>query len=88
VIAFRLAPKSGEGRGVVVLGIDASNVEKLKQGLPINVPGQDLDVDVDLAIVYGERMQDIVDELGHTGLDVPLEVLDVAKTFDGMRGDE
>lgn len=74
----------GNGRRpVVLLGIDDRNIERLKQGMPIKLDGSQVGLgEVDLAITYGKRLQDIVDDLARAGVDVPLAALEAAKAVD------
>lgn len=85
MISARL--QGGENdRPVILLGIDERNVEGLKKGLPIKLDGKLLELDVDIIISYGARLQDIVDELAHAGVDVPVQAHEAAKFADTLRG--
>lgn len=49
--------------GTFILGIDAENVKRLKEGRPILVSLAELGGSDDVLIVYGETLQDIAREL-------------------------
>lgn len=49
--------------GVFILGIDAENVKRLKEGKPIMVSLAELGGSDDVLIMYGETMQAIAQEL-------------------------
>lgn len=49
--------------GTFILGIDAENVKRLKEGKPILVSLAELGGHDDVLIVYGETLQDIAREL-------------------------
>lgn len=49
--------------GMFILGIDAENVKRLKEGKPIMVSLAELGGSDDVCIMYGETMQAIADEL-------------------------
>jgi uncharacterized alkaline shock family protein YloU len=54
--------------GLIVLGIDAENVKRLKDNQPIRVKGDELQIDHDIYIVYGETIQDITQKMGIAGV--------------------
>lgn len=49
--------------GVFILGIDAENVRRLKEGKPILVSLAEIGGRDDVLIVYGETLQDIARDL-------------------------
>ena len=49
--------------GLFILGIDAENVKRLKDGKPIMVSLAELGGSDDVCIMYGETVQAIADEL-------------------------
>ena len=49
--------------GTFILGIDAENVRRLKEGKPILVSLAELGGTDDVLIVYGDTLQDIVRDL-------------------------
>lgn len=49
--------------GLIILGIDAENVRRLKRGLPIVVDLTDLGGEGEVMIVYGETLEDIRNDL-------------------------
>lgn len=61
----------------VLLGLDARNVELLKQGKPIMVKGEDIGIEggLRIALMYGETIDDIVRELERTGVEIPRDAL-------------
>lgn len=59
---------------VVILGLEARNVELLKEGKPMYIKLAELGLpDIVVAIVYGDTHQDIVAQIeATTGLKVPV----------------
>ena len=55
--------KARLSNGVFLLGIDAENVRRLKADQPILISLSQLGGTDDIAIVYGETLESIVDEL-------------------------
>ena len=48
----------------IILGIDKENVNRLQKGKPIRVHGNELGIKQTIFIVYGDTLDDIVEELG------------------------
>lgn len=70
VIKFVMKGKGN--RRVVTFGIDKGNVAQLIEGRPIVVKGEDVGIEgVDIAIVYGTTLQDIVDDYRRAGVNIP-----------------
>lgn len=61
-----------DGKPFLMLGIDAENVRRLKQGKPIAIRGKDVNLDLDVFIMYGATVKDIYRELKAAGLDLPM----------------
>ena len=58
--------------GDFLFGIDAENVRRLKEGKPIVVDMSEIGGHDKFILMYGDTMQDIVDELSKaTGQDLP-----------------
>ena len=60
--------------GLLLLGIDAENVKRLKDGKPIHVHQAEVDNGVPITqvvITYGETLQHIVDEMKRAGVVPP-----------------
>ena len=67
--------------GVFILGIDAENVRRLKDGQPILVALAEMGGTDDVIIMYGDTYKDIADELRkETGKELP-----ESKTLDELR---
>ena len=48
---------------LILLGLDAENVKRLKDNKPIKIKGSDVSLDKDIYIIYGETLEDIQKEL-------------------------
>ena len=57
-----VAPLEG-GRKLILLGISAINVRELKRGRPIGIKLEELGLEGEIAIMYGETEEDIAVEL-------------------------
>jgi hypothetical protein len=55
---------SGGGQPVVLLGLEAENVKRLKEGKPILIKGAEIQIPFDILIVYGSTVEVITKELG------------------------
>lgn len=62
-----------DGRKVVILGIDARNVRRMKEGDPIHVKGEELGLTEikSIVIAYGETMDALVGEMRAHGMPIP-----------------
>lgn len=60
-----------DGRPMLLLGIEAENVKRLKEGQPIHVNGREDDLPIDVVIMYGETLQDVLDDLVKAGVQLP-----------------
>lgn len=58
-------------RPFIMLGLSAGNIERLKQGKPVQILKEELGIGFDIGIMYGETEQAIVDELRSIGLELP-----------------
>lgn len=57
--------------GLIILGIDAENVKRLKSGQPILVALAELGGHDDVCIMYGDTLADIQKELEDAGMRLP-----------------
>lgn len=66
---IRAVHTNPEGRKLLILGIDKTNVERIKAGQPILVKGDQmgLDLPIDVAILYGESLDDVAKSLRDMG---------------------
>ena len=46
----------------ILLGLDKTNVKRLKQGQPIFIKGSDIGLEKDIYILYGNSLKDIQKE--------------------------
>ena len=51
------------GRRTLLLGLDRENLDRLANGKPIYVIGKALGVDCDVAIVFGESLSDVINDM-------------------------
>lgn len=49
---------------MIVLGLDAENVKRLKEHKPIMVKAADLKIDFNICIAYGDTLAEVSAELG------------------------
>lgn len=58
------------GRKILILGLDKTNIEKLTAGQPISVRGNQfgLNLPVNFVIMYGETLDDVAKELHEAGI--------------------
>lgn len=61
------------GRVLLLLGVDRENITRLTAGQPIFVDGDKhgLDLDFDVGVLFGETLQDVINELGEAGVQFP-----------------
>lgn len=70
MMKYRLDPPTG--RPLLVIGLEAGNIERLKRGQPIMFPAEQLAMEgFDIAIQYGDTKEDMVAEMERHGLMVP-----------------
>jgi len=55
--------QTNEGKNIVLLGLSEENVKRLKENKPIHVNGNELGLDHDVIIMYGQTEQHLYDEL-------------------------
>jgi hypothetical protein len=53
----------GKIGNTIILGIDAENVKRLKENRPIFVNGSELDIPMDICIMYGDTLKEVADSL-------------------------
>lgn len=69
---IRAVATGRDGRKILLLGVDARNVERLKAGEPIICTSESVDgLGVDVVIMYGETMTDVLADLRSHGIKVP-----------------
>lgn len=67
--------RPGDERGpVFFLGLEAGNVERLKDGRPVLVDLRELGGEGEVCIAYGETLRDIADEMESHGVKIPEDV--------------
>ncbi len=59
------------GRRTMLLGLDRENLTRLTDGKPIYVLGKALGIECDVAIVFGESLQHVIEELHKAGVHFP-----------------
>lgn len=60
-------------RVLVTMCLERKNIEKLLEGKPIRVYGEDLEVPFDIVIMFGEDKAAIIDDLRRMGVVLPPE---------------
>jgi len=55
--------QTNEGKDILLLGLSAENINRLKEGKPIHIAGDELGLDNDVLLVYGETEAHIYKEL-------------------------
>ncbi len=66
------------GTKMILLGVDERNIECLKAGKPIHVECDPMGIHgIEIAILYGETPQHIIDELRQVGIDLPIDRMPV-----------
>jgi hypothetical protein len=54
----------GDGTKLILLGLEEQNIQRLKEGQPIHVEGEDIGFPgIQIGIMYGETQQHMIDEL-------------------------
>lgn len=76
---IRAIQKRPDGSVLLLLGVDDTNIERLTSGKPIHVEGAMLGIPVDVVIMHGHTMQDVVDELKASGIEVPVDRVPIAE---------
>jgi hypothetical protein len=75
---IRAVKKRSDGTFLLLLGVDDHNIEQLTSGHPIHVEGGPLGIpEVNVMIVHGHTLQDVLDELKANGVEVPVDRLPV-----------
>jgi hypothetical protein len=59
------------GKRTLLLGVDRENMNRLMAGQPIYVEGKPLNLGFDVAIVFGESLQNVVEEMQKAGIHFP-----------------
>lgn len=66
MIKFKMIDKND--KLLIGLGLTDKNIELLKNGMPISIDGENLDIDMDIFIFFGKDEQTIIDQLSNVGL--------------------
>ena len=75
---IRAVKKMADGSVLLLLGVDDGNIERLTSGQPIHVEGASVGIPgVNVAIMHGHTLQDIMDELKANGVDLPVDRLPI-----------
>jgi hypothetical protein len=81
--------RQDNGRSLVLLGLVEGNVERLEAGQPIKFSGEQVGIEgVDLAILYGDTEEVIIEELEKAGVELPegtLAAVHEARAAHGIR---
>lgn len=70
MIKFRA---SLNGRSIVTLCLEEVNIERLKAGKPIRVYQEDLNIPIDIIVLYGKDKAAIIADLRKNGVELPPE---------------
>lgn len=67
---IRAVATKKDGRKLLILGVDRTNIERLTSKQPIMVQGNQfgLDLPVDILIMFGETLDDVATELRQSGV--------------------
>lgn len=64
----------GDGTKLILLGLEEMNIQRLKEGKPIHVEGEDIGFPgIQIGIMYGETQQAMMDELKKSGVELPID---------------
>ncbi len=70
----------GDGTKLILLGLEELNIQRLKEGKPIHVEGEDIGFPgIQIGIIYGETQQAMIDELKKSGVELPIDRAPVVK---------
>ena len=67
---IRLTGKTGD-RPFLILGVDRENINRLTSGKPIRVTMESVDIERDVMVIFGETLQDVMDQLTSAGVELP-----------------
>ena len=85
MMKYRIDPPTG--RPLLVIGLEAGNIERLKRGQPIMFPAEQLAMQgFDIAIQYGDTKEDMVAEMEKHGLHVSQAMKDQITEVGPERG--
>lgn len=68
---IRAVARKKNGRTLLVLGVDDVNVKHLTSNEPIHVEGAPLGIDVDVLIMHGTTLRDVIRQLKDAGVELP-----------------
>ena len=75
---IRAVSTKRDGGKILVLGVDDENVKRLTSGKPIFVEGEPLGLPVDVVILHGRTLQDVLNELKDSGIELPVDRVPIA----------
>jgi hypothetical protein len=71
---IRAVLTQGNGRKMLILGIDDENVRRLTSGQPIHCKGETVGLEVDVVVWHEHSTGEIVESMRQHGFDVPAAV--------------
>lgn len=76
---IRAVKRMNDGSILLLLGVDDTNIARLTSGQPINIEGESVGIPgFNVVIMHGHTLQDIMDELKASGVDLPVDRLPIA----------
>ncbi len=60
-----------KGRDIIGLALEKGNIKHLQKGHPVHIFGQEMGLQQDIMIFYGETQQHIIEELRKQGFKLP-----------------
>jgi hypothetical protein len=77
---IRAVTTGPDGRRLLILGVDDENIKRLTSGQPLHVEGDPLGIPgITVVIMHGHSLQDVLDELKTSGVDLPVDRVPIAK---------
>lgn len=70
---LKLKGTKPDGREFILLGLERRNIERLIEGDPILVKGEQLGVTIDVLIFFGETKEAMIASLEAGGATLPME---------------
>lgn len=68
---IRMKGTKPDGTPFLFLGVDRENINRLTAGKPLICSAARVGVERDVMIVFGENLQDVVDQLAKAGVVIP-----------------
>lgn len=56
-----------DGTPVLIIGVSEANVQEMKKGRPLRCDGSEVNLDIDVVVIYGETEESLVDDLRSIG---------------------